>query len=95
MLLGDLGARIVKVEPLAGDWSRQLAPRQGSHSAVFLALNRNKQSLALDYHTATGGEIVQRLVRQADMVICDMHPAQASPLGLDYTSLATHNPQLI
>ena len=39
LLLGDLGAQVIKVEPLAGDWARQLEPRQGSHSAVFLALN--------------------------------------------------------
>lgn len=48
MRLGDLGARVIKVEPLTGAWSRQLEPRQGQHSAVFLALNRNKESFALE-----------------------------------------------
>src|SRR5215813_15091043 len=54
LLLGDLGARVFKVEPLEGDWARQLEPRQGNHSAVFLALNRNKKSIALDYQSAAG-----------------------------------------
>jgi crotonobetainyl-CoA:carnitine CoA-transferase CaiB-like acyl-CoA transferase len=95
MLLGDLGARVLKVEPLEGDWARQLEPRQGSHSAVFLALNRNKESLAVDYQTAAGREIMQRLARRADMVICEILPDQARALGLDYATLAAHNPQLI
>src|SRR5438874_3602886 len=82
LLLGDLGARVLKVEPLAGDWARQLEPRQGSHSAVFLALNRNKASLALDYQSAAGREIVQRLARRADIVICDAAPKYARTLGL-------------
>ena len=54
LLLGDLGARVIKVEPLAGDWARQMEPRQGSHSAVFLTLNRNKASVAIDYQAAAG-----------------------------------------
>src|SRR5262245_40502987 len=88
MLLGDLGARVLKVEPLTGDWARQLEPRQGSYSAVFLALNRNKESLALDYQTPDGHEILQRLVQRADIVICDATPAQARTLGVDYATLA-------
>ena len=95
LLLGDLGARVLKVEPLEGDWARQLEPRQGSHSAVFLALNRNKVSLALDYQSAAGREVVQRLARCADIVICDASPKQARTLGLDYATLANQNSQLI
>jgi crotonobetainyl-CoA:carnitine CoA-transferase CaiB-like acyl-CoA transferase len=95
LLLGDLGARVLKVEPLEGDWARQLEPRQGSHSAVFLALNRNKTSIALDYQSAAGQEVVQRLARRADIVICDASPQQARTLGLDYATLADQNPQLI
>src|SRR5262249_38921497 len=95
LLLGDLGARVIKVEPLEGDWARQLEPRQGSHSAVFLALNRNKASIALDYQAVAGRDVVQRLARCADMVLCDIPPARARTLGLDYAMLAEHNPQLI
>ncbi len=95
LLLGDLGARVLKVEPLEGDWARQLEPRQGNHSAVFLALNRNKTSIALDYQSAAGQEVVQRLARRADMVLYDAHPKHARALGLDYATLAAQNPQLI
>jgi crotonobetainyl-CoA:carnitine CoA-transferase CaiB-like acyl-CoA transferase len=95
MLLGDLGARIVKVEPLHGDWARQLEPRQGSYGAAFLALNRNKESLAIDYRHNTGRHIVQRLAARADVVICDLHPQRARPLGLDYATLRNLNPHLI
>lgn len=95
LLLGDLGARVLKVEPLEGDWARQLEPRQGSHSAVFLALNRNKTSIALDSQSAAGQEVVQRLARRADIVLYDGSPKQARALGLDYATLAAQNPQLI
>jgi len=95
LLLGDLGARVIKVEPLEGDWARQLEPWQGSHSAVFLALNRNKASIAIDYQATAGRDVVQRLARCADMVLCDIPPAHARALGLDYATLAEHNPQLI
>jgi crotonobetainyl-CoA:carnitine CoA-transferase CaiB-like acyl-CoA transferase len=95
MLLGDLGARVLKVEPLAGDWSRQLEPRQGKTSAVFFALNRNKVSLAVDYRQPDGYEILQRLARQVDMAITDVSPGQARAQGLDYASLAAQNPAMI
>jgi hypothetical protein len=95
LLLGDLGALVLKVEPREGDWARQLEPRQGHHSAVFLALNRNKISIALDYQSAAGQEVVQRLAQSADMVLHDAGPEQARTLGLDYATLAAHNPQLI
>ena len=86
---------MLKVEPLEGDWARQLEPRQGNHSAVFLALNRNKTSIALDYQSAAGQEVVQRLARSADMVLYDASPKHARALGLDYATLAAQNPQLI
>ena len=95
MLLGDLGARVLKVEPLHGDWARHLEPRQGSQSAVFLALNRNKVSIAVDYQRPEGYEIITRLVRRVDMVISDVSPAQARALELDYAALVALNPALI
>jgi crotonobetainyl-CoA:carnitine CoA-transferase CaiB-like acyl-CoA transferase len=95
MLLGDLGARVLKIEPLAGDWSRQLEPRQCSTSAVFLALNRNKASMAVNYQRPEGAEIIQRLAQHVDMVVSDILPAQARTLGLDYASLSAQNPAII
>jgi len=94
-LLGDLGARVLKIEPLQGDWSRQLEPRQGRHSAVFFALNRNKASVAIDRDTREGQRVIQQLASRADIIICDETPRQASPRGYDYTSLSLLNPRLI
>ncbi len=95
MLLGDLGARVIKVEPIQGDWARQLEPRQGGHSAVFLALNRNKESVAIDRQVPAGREVVQRLASRADIVIGDDLPEPASTQGLDYGTLSSHNSKLI
>lgn len=95
MLLGDLGARVIKIEPLAGDWARELEPRQGDASAVFQALNRNKESIALDVSTPDGREMLQRLARLADVAICDQPAKQAALHGYDYAALAALNPNLI
>ncbi len=95
MLLGDLGARVIKIEPLHGDWARELEPRQGDESAVFLALNRNKESLAVDVSTPKGQEVLQHTARLADVVICDQTAKQAAQAGYDYAALAALNPNLI
>ena len=97
MLLGDLGARVVKVEPLHGDWSRELEPRRDDESAIFLALNRNKESIALERGAAAGLEIIEALARQADIVICDElpDPEGRAELGYDYATLSRLNPQII
>lgn len=95
MLLGSLGARVIKVEPLAGDWARALEPRQGDTSAVFMALNRNKETFAVDLTATEGREIIQRLARLADVVICDQPATQAAQHGYDYAALAGLNPNLI
>jgi len=95
MLLGDLGARVIKIEPVGGDWARELEPSQGDESAVFMALNRNKESLAVDVLTPEGREVVQRLARLADVVICDQTAKQAERAGYDYADLSALNPRLI
>ena len=67
MQLGDFGAHVIKVEPLVGDWSRAMGPPfVGDDSTLFLSVNRNKQSLALDYTTTTGRDILLQLVANAD-----------------------------
>src|SRR5438045_6471195 len=73
MLLGDFGADVIKVErPTTGDQSRGWGPPFiGSESAYFLAANRNKRSIALDYDSASGAEILQRLLSRADVFICN------------------------
>jgi crotonobetainyl-CoA:carnitine CoA-transferase CaiB-like acyl-CoA transferase len=93
MTLGDLGARVIKVEPLDGDWSRSLEPRRDESAAVFLALNRNKESVALDLAHDAGRSIVDALAAKADIVICDEH--SGLNLGYDYARWSAQNPQLI
>lgn len=95
MLLGDLGARIIKVEPLHGDWARELEPRQGDESAVFTALNRNKESLAVDVSTPAGREVVHHLARFTDVIICDQTAKQAARVRCDYATFAALNPNVI
>ncbi len=96
MRLGDAGAEVIKLEPLGGDASRAMGPPFiGQDSAVFLSLNRNKKSLALDIWTDEGREIVRRLAAQADVVLEDLDPDEVEKLGLGYEALRALNPRLV
>jgi crotonobetainyl-CoA:carnitine CoA-transferase CaiB-like acyl-CoA transferase len=92
MVLADLGAEVIKVEPLAGDSTRHLL---GAGAGFFSLFNRNKKSLALDLRTAQGKEAVLRLIATADIVSENFKPATMKGLGLDYDSLKPLNPRLI
>ena len=100
-LLGDLGADVVKVESLAGDETRAWAPPSvtyadgASDSAYFHACNRGKRSLAVDFATASGQEIVRRLIGGADVVIENFKVGGLARYQLDYASLKSANPRLI
>jgi formyl-CoA transferase/CoA:oxalate CoA-transferase len=98
MLLGDLGAEVIKVErPGKGDQARGYGPPfVAGESAYFLSLNRNKRSLALDVTSATGQEVLQRLLRQADVFLINM-PRQSSwrKYGIDFETIAATNPGII
>ena len=94
--LGDLGADVVKVEPPQGDLFRTVRPgRSRGMGAGFLGFNRNKRSLALDLKHPQAREVLDRLVRGADVVVHNMRPKSAAPLGLDYARLAALRPGLI
>lgn len=96
MRLGDAGAEVIKIEPLSGDCARVMGPPfVGDESAVFLSLNRNKKSLALDMHRAEGQDIVRRLVAQADVLLEDLGPGEAEKLGLGDGDLRKLNPKLV
>src|SRR5713101_9055885 len=96
MRLGDAGAEVIKIEPLSGDSTRVMGPPfVGDESAVFLSLNRNKKSLALDMHKAEGQDIVRRLVAQADVLLEDLGPGEAEKLGLGDGDLRKLNPKLV
>ncbi len=98
MLLGDLGADVIKVErPVVGDQSRAWGPPfVGSESAYFLATNRNKRSIAVDYNEPQGMEILIRLLASADVFLCNQ-PSPDSLLrrGLDCAAIRAKFPRLI
>ncbi|MEK7702301.1 MAG: CoA transferase [candidate division NC10 bacterium] len=97
MYLADMGAEVVKIEqPSGGDASRTLYdPLLGGDSAVFLTVNRNKQSLALDLAHPDGRALFGRLVQRADVVIEAYRGGVAEKLGIDYASLQPMHPGLV
>ncbi len=96
LLLADLGAEVIKVEPIGhgrmGDSTRHLV---GSGAGFFPLFNRNKKSLALDLETPAGKEAALRLIATADIVSENFKPGSMKKLGLDYASLKALNPRLI
>ena len=92
VILGDLGADVIKVEPVKGDNTRRLS---GSGAGYFPMYNRNKRSLALDLKHSKGRELAQQLVQSADIVLENFRPGTMANLGLDYDSLKSANPGLI
>ena len=92
MILADLGAEVVKIEPLAGDNTRRLL---GSGAGFFGVFNRNKKSLAVDVKQPRGREIVLRLLADADVFSENFKAGTMAALGLDPDSLARLNPRLI
>jgi len=92
MVLADLGAEVIKVEPLGGDNTRRLL---GSGAGFFALFNRNKKSIALDLQTPQGREVALKLVATADIVSENFKPGTMQKLGLDYASLSKLNPGLI
>ena len=92
MVLADLGAEVIKVEPPTGDNTRRLL---GSGAGFYPLFNRNKKSLVLDLQTPEGKEAVLKLIATADVVSENFKPETMKKLGLDYASLKTLNPRLI
>ena len=92
MVLADLGAEVIKVEPIRGDSTRKLL---GAGAGFFPLFNRNKKSIALDLQTTQGLEIALRLVASADVVSENFKPGTMARLGLDYAALSRLNPRLI
>lgn len=92
LVLADLGADVVKVEPVRGDNTRNLP---GSGAGFFVSLNRNKRSIALDIRTPAGVEIAKRLVAKSDVVIENFKPGGMENIGLGYEALKLVNPRLI
>ena len=92
MILADLGAEVIKVEPIAGDNTRKLL---GSGAGFFSMFNRNKQSLAVDVKDPRGREIVLKLVAGADVFSENFKSGTMAGLGLDHTALSALNARLV
>ncbi|MEJ8814223.1 CaiB/BaiF CoA-transferase family protein [Variovorax ureilyticus] len=92
MVLADLGAEVIKIEPVNGDHSRRLV---GAGAGFFPMFNRNKKSIGIDLHTEEGAETARRLTATADVVAENFKPGTMAKYGLDYASLAKANPRII
>jgi crotonobetainyl-CoA:carnitine CoA-transferase CaiB-like acyl-CoA transferase len=97
MLLGDMGARVIKVEqPGKGDDTRGWGPPfVDGESAYFLSINRNKESITLDFKKSAGRTVLDRLIANSDVLVENFRPGTLSKLGLDYAALAPKHPKLI
>ncbi|MDR3490155.1 MAG: CoA transferase [Bradyrhizobium sp.] len=96
--LGDLGADVVKVEPVTGEWQRHVSAggaRGNKVNVSFLSLNRNKRSLAVDLKSQQGKKILLDLVKTADVFLQNYRPGVAKRLGVDYETLSKINPRLV
>lgn len=95
MLLADMGAEVVKVEPPTGDGLRQWPPITGGFSENFAALNRNKQSVVLDLKDLDDLAIARRLILDCDIVVENNRPGVMDRLGLGYAALSAQKPSLV
>ena len=92
LVLADLGAEVIKVEPLAGDNTRRLEAAGAGFYPVF---NRNKKSLAVDLQNAEGRALVLKLLKSADVLTENFRPGALDKLGFSHSNLSTENPRLI
>src|SRR5688572_21079478 len=97
MLLGDMGARVIKVEqPGRGDDTRAWGPPfVESESSYFLGVNCNKESVTLDFKTPEGRDILDRLISRADVMVENFRPGALGRLGLDFSALEQQHPRLV
>ena len=96
MLLGDMGAEIIKIEvPGQGDDSRRYPPFIGEESAYFMNLNRNKKSIVLNLKDSRGKDIFLDLIKRSDVILENFRPGTMEKLGLGYATLKAHNPDIV
>jgi CoA:oxalate CoA-transferase len=96
MVLGDMGATVIKVEQLTGDTTRYQAPYYfEGDSAYFLAINRNKRSIAIDIRSPDGREVLERLIARSDIMLDNLRAPQREALRLTYEHVSKLNPRII
>lgn len=95
MLLGDMGADVLKIESPGGDNARHWGPFIEGESRMFQAWNRNKRGISVNLKTEQGRQVVYDLARTADVAMENFRPGVAARLGIDYDALSRHNPGLV
>ncbi|EYS98113.1 acyl-CoA transferase [Cupriavidus sp. SK-4] len=95
LILRQQGARVIKVEPPGGDWSRQMGRIRAGQTAIAVACNAGKESVLLDARSGSGRAAIARLAQQADVVIQNFRPGVAERMGVGYETLAARNPALV
>lgn len=96
MVLGDLGARVVKVEPPEGDETRGWGPPfAGGESAYYLCVNRNKRGMTVNLKTGEGRSILAELARTSDVLVENFRPGTLARFGLDFETVSVSNPRLV
>jgi crotonobetainyl-CoA:carnitine CoA-transferase CaiB-like acyl-CoA transferase len=95
MILGDLGAEVIKIEPPNGDETRSWAPILNGESVYYLSINRNKRSIVLDLKKDEDKEIVYKLVKESDVVVENFRTGVPEKLGIDYNTLRKIKPDII
>jgi crotonobetainyl-CoA:carnitine CoA-transferase CaiB-like acyl-CoA transferase len=96
--LGDLGAEVIKVEPVSGEWQRQVAAGGAKGNVInvsFLSLNRNKKSIAINLKSEEGMLVLKKLVESADVFLQNYRPGVAKRLGVDYETLKAIKEDLV
>ncbi|GHE21652.1 CaiB/BaiF CoA transferase family protein [Halomonas urumqiensis] len=95
MVLGDMGAEVIKVEKNGGDDSRQMGPYVNDESTCFAQINRNKKSISLNLKEEEGRELFYRLAETADVIVENYRPGVAKSLEVDYETIKSLNPGII
>ncbi len=95
LLLGQQGARVIKIEPPTGDWSRQMGRAVDGQTAISIAYNAGKESVVLDTRTPQGRKTLIALAEKADIIIQNFRPGVAASMGVEYEVLAKRNPKLV
>ena len=96
--LGDLGAEVIKVEPVTGEWQRHVAAGGAKGNEInvsFLSLNRNKKSIAINLKSEEGLKVLKDLVASADVFLQNYRPGVAKRLGVDYETLKSYKNDLV
>jgi len=96
LMLADMGAEVIKIEPREGDIGRTISPHSiGPHNAYFASLNRNKKSIVLDLASADGQAALARIAARSHALVTNLRPSAIRKLGLTYDALSRHNEKLV